>query len=161
MDDALFLDICRDNYSAVIKMLREAIEGCPAELWAERTDEPPFWQQAYHAVWYLDFYLSDTPKSFQGPALAEEGTQNLETASGTIIPSQEQIIKYLEQVNQKCGRVLKEAASRPLDAKNAFWWTGPTYAHRLIYNMRHAQDHVSALRSMLTRKKGKSLSWRI
>lgn len=161
MDDALFLDICRDNYSAVIRMVREAIEGCPMELWAERSDEPPFWQQAYHAVWYLDFYLSDAPKSFQGPALAEEGTQNLETPPGTTIPSREQILEYLEQVSAKCDRVLTQAASQPLDRENAFHWTGPTYAHRLIYNMRHAQDHVSSLRSTLTRQKGKSMPWRI
>lgn len=161
MDDALFLDICRDSYSAIIGMLREAIEGCSAELWAERSDEPPFWQQAYHTLWYLDFYLSNAPRSFQGPTLAQERAQNLDVQSGTVIPSREQILQYLEQVNAKCGRVLAETASQPLDGENVFHWTGPTYAHRLIYNMRHAQDHVSALRSMLTRKKGKSPPWRI
>ena len=48
MKDSLFLEVCEKNYSAIFQMLRRAVELCPAELWDQRTNEPPFWQQAYH-----------------------------------------------------------------------------------------------------------------
>lgn len=41
-------------------MLRQAVELCPPELWAEReAGEPPFWQQAYHALIITEGYASE------------------------------------------------------------------------------------------------------
>jgi hypothetical protein len=57
MKDSLFLDACRMNYDAIFVMLDEIIKLCPDDLWNVRTDEPPFWQQLYHTIFYTDFYI--------------------------------------------------------------------------------------------------------
>ena len=158
MKDSLFLDICRNDYRAVFQMLRRTIKLCPDSLWDARTDEPPFWQQAYHTIWAIDFYLHDSPRAHRKPSFAEEDATNLEHVP-TSTPSIRQIQDYLEEVAEKCERVLNEVVPGQLEGENRFHWTGPTFAYRMTYNVRHAQHHVGWLNSMLSRKAGKAAEW--
>jgi hypothetical protein len=158
MKDSLFLDICRNDYRAVFQMVCRAIELCPDSLWNERTNEPPFWQQAYHTIWAVDFYLTDSPEKSRTPAFVEGEAANLDHIPAAI-PSRQQILEYLEQVSGKCDAVLNSLTVEQLEGKNNFPWTGPTLAHRLIYNIRHAQHHVGWLNSILSRKTGKAAEW--
>lgn len=158
MKDSLFLDICRNDYHAVFQMIRRTIELCTDALWGDRTDEPPFWQQAYHTIWAVDFYLSDSPKSHSKPSFVEAEATNLKHIS-TATPSRQQIGDYLEQVSKKCDAVLGKLTPDDLEGENTFPWTGPTPAHRMIYNIRHAQHHVGWLNSMLSRKTGRAAEW--
>ncbi|MFX0151229.1 MAG: hypothetical protein ACFFAJ_10640 [Candidatus Hodarchaeota archaeon] len=51
-----------EQYGAAIKMLEKVLTSCPIKVWDERTSGPPFWQVAYHAIWYLDWYLGGSKK---------------------------------------------------------------------------------------------------
>ncbi len=159
MDNSLFLTVCGDNYNAVFSMLRETLSLCPDELWDDRTlGEPPFWQQLYHTLWWLDFYISESPGSFQRPLIAGEMDHRMGDAAGPV-PARQQIADYLETVSQKCAETLAGLADARLDGENTYPWTGATLAHRLVYNLRHAQHHVGGLNALLTRTCGKSAGW--
>jgi hypothetical protein len=158
MEDSLFLDICRNDYRAVLEMTREAIKNCPEALWNERSDEPAFWQQAYHTLFYIGFYIGDSPKSPQIESGIESEAANLDHVPSTA-PSRQQIQDYLEQVSKKCETSLSKLDPAALDGKNAFHWTGPTLAHRIIYNIRHAQHHVGWMNSILSRNGAKPARW--
>jgi hypothetical protein len=156
--DSLFLGVCRTGYLAVFQMMGKAMAMCPDEIWGERTDEPAFWQQAYHALMYTDFYLEALPRAYKKPDFAEEKANDLAFLP-TVVPPKEQMQSYLRQVSGKCGTVLDSLTSEQLEGANAFTWTGPTVAHRLVYNIRHAQHHVGRLNSLLARRTGKSAEW--
>lgn len=158
MQDSLFLDACRMNYEAIFKMLDEIIKLCPDELWNVRTDEPPFWQQLYHAIFYTDFYISEAMWTFKKPAFAEEKANDL-IYSASETPTREQMQNYLEEAKKNCMSALEKMTPEQLEGENPFHWTGPTPAHRLIYNIRHTQHHIGRLNSMLARKTGKSVNW--
>src|SRR6266700_3175596 len=60
------------QFGAAIAMLENALVACPASLWTERlwSDPPPpefprqfaeFWYVAFHALVWLDLYLSGVP----------------------------------------------------------------------------------------------------
>ena len=155
MKDSLFLDACRMNYDAIFMMLDEIIKLCPDELWNVRTDESPFWQQLYHTIFYIDFYISESMKSFIRPIFAEEKANDLKHIPSEA-PPRDQMQDYLEIVKKNCKSAIDNMTPEYLEGKNPFHWTGPTPAHRLIYNIRHAQHHVGWLNSMLARKTGKS-----
>lgn len=158
MEDQLFLDICRNDYGAVFEMVRKAVENCPEDLWDDRADEPPFWQQAYHTLFYTGFYLSDSPESSQAASFVEAEAANLKHTP-TTTPSRKQIQDYLEQVSERCEAFLGKLDSAALSGKNTFPWTGPTLAYRMIYNIRHAQHHVGWLNSILSRKGAQPAEW--
>ena len=55
--------------------------------------------------------------------------------------------------------VINKITPNQLERENTFTWTGPTLAHRLVYNIRHAQHHVGWLNSILSRKAGQAADW--
>lgn len=158
MKDSLFLDICKINYRAIFKMIRNAMDKCPESLWYERTDEPSFWHQVYHTVFYIDFYLSESPQNFQKPETIISVTPDLGKMPENTL-SQQQIADYMDTVSKKCKEVLDGLTPTELEGENKFGWTGATLAHRLIYNIRHAQHHVGRMNSILERKVGGSVGW--
>ena len=136
-------------------MLRKEITMCSEDLWNKEIDEPPFWQQAYHTIYYLDFYLGDNPKK---PPERFEIKENLNEKMDIVLTKQE-LLDYLTEVEKKCDKVLKELTMEKLEGKNSYFWTGPTLAHRLIYNIRHSQHHIGRLNSILRRHMGDVSKW--
>ena len=158
MDDSLYVDVCRRQYRAFFAMFRQRLEACPDQAWDERGDEPPFWQQAYHALFYSDRYLSDTPAAFQAPAFDTAKFHDLAVTPERPL-TREQLLAYLDTVAAKCEALLDRLATGGLDADNPFPWTGPTVAHRPVYNLRHAQHHLGWMDSFVSRRGGLSAPW--
>jgi len=158
MDNALFLDICRSQYGGLFAMIDKAVRACPESLWDAQGDGAPFWQQAYHTLQSVDFYFSETPKSFRPPAWAEPKMGNLKETPAAS-PTRRRILAYLRETRNRGKALLDSLASAPLDAANPFEWTGPTIAHRLVYNLRHAQHHVGVMNFMLARHGDRPADW--
>ncbi|MCX7015394.1 MAG: DinB family protein [Candidatus Sumerlaeota bacterium] len=150
MTDELFLDICRRQYGAMFAMLRHAMDACPEALWDKRAHEPPFWQQAYHTLWAVDFYLSPAPGQFQKPSLENQQANRLDKQPDFAL-AKEALTGYLESVEARFHRFLSDAGPGRLEGSNPFQWTGPTLAHRLLYSLRHAQHHLGWMASILRR----------
>ena len=155
MKDSLFLDICKNEYYALIEMLYKAINLCSEELWDERTETPPFWQLAYHAIYYLDFYLGESPKKHEQRFDVKE---NLDERMERIL-TKKQLKDYLIAIKKKCNRVLESLSAEKLEGKNSYYWTGPTLAHRLIYNIRHTQHHIGQLNLKLRQNGDDAVKW--
>jgi len=158
MDDSLFIDVCRRQYQAFFAMFRQRLQACPTEAWDVRGADPPVWQQAYHTLFYTDFYLSDTPGSFRLPACGAEGLDDM-----AIIPERslalQPLLEYADEVARKLDDLLGRLAGGGLDAENAFPWTGPTVSHRLVYNLRHAQHHLGWMDSYVHRLGAAPSDW--
>ncbi len=155
MKDILFLDICRENYLALIQMVKQTISLCPDELWTNKNLQPQFWQEVYHTIYYLDFYFGTNwrkhPERF-------EIKENLKEVPETNL-TKEDLKSYLEEVKEKCLKVLGNLTTAELEGKNSFFWTGATLSHRLIYNIRHSQHHVGKINSILSKYGIESAKW--
>jgi hypothetical protein len=134
------------------------LRGCPEQAWDERGEEPPFWQQAYHTLFYSDFYLSDEPRAFKAPAFLVGRMHDMDVTLEQPV-AREQVLEYLEAVAAKLDAALDRLAGGGLEAQNAFPWTGPTVAHRLVYNLRHAQHHLGWMDSYASRRGGEAMEW--
>ena len=58
------------QYGAAIDMLDNAIIACPDDVWNDPSRQPQsqFWYIAFHTLFFLDFYLSETEDGFAPPA---------------------------------------------------------------------------------------------
>lgn len=57
-------DALKGQYHAGLRMLRQAIEVCPDDLW-EGGDHPnQFWHVAYHGLFYTHLYLQPDEAAF-------------------------------------------------------------------------------------------------
>lgn len=155
MKKSLFLDICKQNYLALLKMVKQAIKLCPDDLWRRETDQPQFWQEVYHTLFYLDFYLSSKPKEHKARFDFKENLAE----KPPIILTKEEISFYLKEVETKTIEIFSNLTSAELEGKNSFWWTGPTLAHRLIYNLRHSQHHMGKINEILKKNSKDAAKW--
>ena len=48
--------IISSQIQVALRMLRSAIEACPAALWDREPDHNPFWVLAYHALFFAHLY---------------------------------------------------------------------------------------------------------
>ena len=143
------VDVLRRHLEPTLEMLGQTINACPDELWDARDKGPPFWQYAYHALAGVDFWLSDSPKTFAFPsfhtreALIESG----ETPAGAL--SRQQIEAYLEQVTAKSWALLDRLTPATLLQETEFAGRPWTTADRILVQIRHVQHHVGQLNAAL------------
>jgi len=157
------------QFGAAIDMLGDVLRDCPDELWERRLweDEPDqwvaagfsaFWYLGYHALFWLDLYLTGAEEGFAPPAPFDL----VEMEANETLPriyTREELLRYLEDCRRTCqetiGALTKEQAYRPC----RFPWGELRYAELQLYNLRHVQEHAAQLRMFLGQQTGKSTRW--
>ena len=138
------------QFGAAIDMLDDAISACPERLWSAVLWEDPedprygqFWWVAYHALSWLDLYLTGDYKGFAPPAPFVRGQ----------LPDQpytkEEILGYLAQCRQKCQAIIQGLTDEKAYTIHKFDWMEPSYVEMQLYNMRHVQEHAAQLSLVL------------
>lgn len=148
------------QFGAAIDVLERALVACPDSLWTQRlwpAPPPPpfpprfaeFWYVAFHALVWLDLYLSGVPEEdFAPPAPFATGEIDSVEALPERPYSKEELLAYLATTRQKCHGTLAaltaEQARRPVAYP---WSTGQSisFLELQLYNMRHVQEHAAQL----------------
>lgn len=155
--DSLWRTVLWKQFGAAIDMFDNALVACPDSLWrqpvwpaspdpAERTE---FWYVAYHALVWLDLYLSGVPEEeFAPPAPFAQGVLDTAEAAPERPYTREELRAYLVSVRQKCHDTLAaltdEQARRPVEYP---WSEGQpvSFLELQLYTMRHVQEHAAQL----------------
>jgi len=148
------------QFGAAIDMLDNAIVACPASLWQERlwrtpppVEFPPqfaeFWYVTFHALVWLDLYLSGIPEEeFAPPAPFAQGILDSVETLPERPYTREELRVYLASTRQKCHTRLlaltDEQARQPVTYP---WLEGQaiSFLELQLYNMRHLQEHAAQL----------------
>ena len=156
------------QFGAAIDTLGNALHACPNELWQERlynerSIQPgfaEFWYIGYHALFWLDFYLSESAEGFAPPApftLSElEDGQFPER-----VYTKAELQTYLEHSRNKCHTRLETLTDEMLTSLTSIRpdWREMSVAGSLLYNMRHVQEHAAQLSLFLGQKVGSAPGW--
>lgn len=148
------------QFGAAIDTLENALAACPASLWKERLwptpPEPPFpprfaefWYVAFHALVWLDLYLSGVPEEeFAPPAPFIQGELDSTETLSEQAYTKEELRAYLASLRQKCrttlGTLTDDLARRPV----AYPWSGGqsiSFLELQLYTLRHVQEHAAQL----------------
>ena len=156
----IFSDAIHEQYGAAIEMLEQNMKKCPKEVWDDRTSGPPFWQVAYHVMWYLDWYLSDSKEARESfkSKFGEEPLQDLNNAP-KIALTRNQLLDYLSDIKEKAINRFGNLTSDELIQRSIFEWHGKNILSSLLYNLRHLMLHIGALNLRLHRKGVKLENW--
>lgn len=147
------------QFGASIDMLENAMHACPEGLWGDRSQRPEFWYVAFHTLFFLDCYLSDSEAGFTPPApftldeLDERG----------IIPervyAKEELQKYLVHGREKCRSTIAAMTEDKANQRCGFSWLDISVLELLLYNMRHVQHHAAQLNLILRQKVDSAPRW--
>lgn len=153
------------QFGAAMDMLENSIRACPDELWRARLWNNPthpefaeFWYLAYHALFWLDFYLSEDPETFSPPAPYTTSEFDMDGALPDGVYSRDELQTYLQYGRDKCRARIKSA---DLLAPQRCRPNNPdmTIAELLIYNLRHVHEHAAQLSMLLGQKLGSAPDW--
>jgi hypothetical protein len=155
------------QFGATIQMLENALRACPDELWQERLHEErqvqpefaEFWYVAYHCLFWLDFYLSDSIDGFSPPApftLSEFDPAGL---LPDRVYTKDELLTYLEYGRNKCRTRIETLTDEMAHQRCRLDWPEMSIAELLLYNMRHVQEHAAQLSLMLGQRVGSAPGW--
>jgi len=148
------------QFGAAIDMLDNAVAACPDALWHERlwrTPPPPgfppqfaeFWYVTYHALVWLDLYLSGLPEEdFAPPGPFPQGEIDSLEALPARPYTKEELRAYLLSTRQKCHTTLTALTDEHMRRTVAYPWARgqhATYLELQLYNLRHVQEHAAHL----------------
>lgn len=144
-----------DQFIRTLAMLREAVHAFSEEAWLEGES---LYQRpaglALHVVQSVDSYSTSKP----GERLEDELTQvNWQERDASKFPAQEELIRYLDKVEQRLANFIKEADLGA--SEDMFPWTGFTVLSRMLYSLRHAQHHLADMAMELQRRGSRPPVW--
>lgn len=147
------------QFGAAIDTLENAMAACPDALWNDRTRQPEFWQLAYHTLFWLDLYLSDSLEGFVPPAPFTLAELNAEPQSVEHPYTREELDAYLQHGRRKCREFLDTLTDQKARSRSPFTWTEFPVAELLLYNLRHVQHGAAQLNLILRQTLGSAPAW--
>ena len=155
------------QFGAAIDMLENAVRACPGELWGDPGQRPQwvsrsvvgFWYVAFHALFFLDFYLSDAEEGFVPPAPFTR--DELDPAG--LLPdrpyTKDELLTYLDHGRRKCRATIEALTDEKAGQRCGFARLDMTVAELLLYNMRHVQHHAAQLNLILRQNMDSAPRW--
>ena len=157
------------QFGAAIDILGGTLRDCPDELWEKSLweDQPDqwvaagfstFWYLGYHALFWLDLYLSGAEEGFAPPAPFDL----VEMEANEVLPrtyTREELLGYLETCRHKCQETILALTEEQAGRLCRFAWGEIAYAELQLYSLRHVQEHGAQLRMFLGQQAKKSAGW--
>jgi hypothetical protein len=159
-------EIIWNQFGAAIDMLDNALRACPEELWQVRIFHEPgpqpqfaeFWYVGYHALFWLDFYLSESAEGFTPPA-----PFTLSELEADLLPervyTKAELQTYLRYGRNKCQTKLENLTDPMAPQRVRPNWRIKCVAELHLYNLRHVQEHAAQLALFLGQRVGSAPGW--
>lgn len=160
------------QFAAAINSLEEAIRVCPDDTWRARLwavspetredslfrfpEFSEFWYLAYHALFWLDLYMTGTEDGFVPP----DPFLLIEQHEDGPVPerpySKEELMTYLAYCRDRCRTTIEAQTDETAQRMCQFAWGEVPFMELLIYTMRHVQEHAAQLNLTLGQREGQA-----
>ncbi len=156
------------QFGAAIDDLANAIGACPDDLWQarlwddpanERFFLPEFWYVAYHALFWVDLYLTGTEDGFAPPPpfLLVEQTDDGPLPERPYTPAD--LLDYLALCRTRCRTTIEALTDETAARRCAFGWGEVSFYELQLYSMRHLAGHAAQLNMALGQQTGDAPGW--
>jgi hypothetical protein len=147
------------QFGAAIDTLEGVILACPDELWSDRSQRPEYWYLVYHTLFWLDFYLSESPEGFAPPAPFT--LEEMDPAG--VIPerpyTKDELRTYLAHGRRKCKAKIETLTDEQAQQRFRSGRMDFSIVELLLYNMRHVQHGAAQLNLILRQKTDSAARW--
>ncbi len=145
-----------NQFGASIDMLKNAILACPDEHW---NTDLKFWYNAFHCLFFLDYYLCMQPASFKPRAPFTES--EFEDRLPERIYTKQELLDYLQASRDKCKELIMNLNPEKMEARwiNSSGSMDYSVFEILLYNLRHVQHHAAQLNLILRQATSDAPEW--
>ena len=110
------------QFGASIDMLENAMRACTEDLWGDRSQRPEFWYVAFHTLFFLDLYLSDSDVGFSPPAPFTLDEMDERGLLPERVYAKQELQKYLEHGREKCRVTIAAMTQERANRRCGFDW---------------------------------------
>jgi len=157
--DSAWKKIVWHQFGASIDMLENAMKACPDSLWGDRSQRPEFWYVAFHTLFFLDLYLSESDHGFMPPLPFTLDEMDERGLMPDRVYTKDELLKYLQHGREKCRKTLREMTEARAAQRCGFDWLDLSVAESTLYNMRHVQHHAGQLSLILRQRIDSAPRW--
>ncbi len=154
------------QYAVAIDDLGRALRACPDDLWEQPlwSDQPDqwvaagfsaFWYLGYHALFWLDLYLTGAEEGFAPPP----PFNLVEMVAGEALPrtyTRAELLGYLELCRGRCQATIGAMTTEQANRLCRFAWGELPFAELQLYALRHVVEHAAQLHLFLGQHPRKS-----
>lgn len=151
--------ILRQQLGAAIDMLENAIRACPDDLWGDRLQKPEFWYIAYHTLFFLDFYMSDSLDDFAPPAPFTLSELDPAGVLPERVYSKNELQSYLEHGRNKSRAAIEALTDENANQRFKYGRIDISRVELFPYKIRHVQHHAAQLNLILRQKIDSAPRW--
>lgn len=154
--DSSLKQVLWKQFGAAIDMLENAMVACPQKLWNSTSK---FWYNAYHTIFYLDYYLTEEPGKFLPPSpftLSELDPQGI---MPDRVYSKVELLGYLNFCREKCHSLIANLTDDNVNKRWINEYRDLSMLEILLYNMRHVQHHAGQLNLLLRQEVNNAPKW--
>ncbi len=144
---------------ASIDTLENAIVACPEKVWGDRAGFHEYWYMAYHTLFFLDYYMSETSDGFAPPPPFTLGELDPAGVFPERVYSKDELLTYLEHGRRKSRSRIESLTAETAHARCGFTRPEITVGELMLYNMRHVQHHAAQLNLLLRQKTDSAPRW--
>ena len=153
------------QFEAALCTLGRCMYACPDSAWDGQVAKLSFCQVAFHALFFVDCYLStDTDAMLAQPFHRERADifrdyDEMKDQLQTLLYTRAQLEAYLAFGRGKVSAVINGETEASLRGPSGFYWLPFPRAEIHAYNLRHIQHHAATLSLRLRLDHGIDIRW--
>ncbi len=153
--------VVREQFGAAVDMLENAMRACPDPLWDDASLPVPrrFWYQAFHTLFWLDWYLADSMESFGPPRPFTRDEFDPAGVYPERAYTKAELFDYLthgrERLRVKLDALDDASAMRRTHVRSKEFSTLELH----LYSMRHVQHHAAQMNLLLRQGTDSAPRW--
>jgi hypothetical protein len=157
--DAAWKGALWQQFGAAIDTMENALVACPESIWGDRSRVPEFWYVVFHTLFFLDYYLSDSPDGFAPPTPFTLDELDPAGVLPDRVYTKAELGAYLAHGREKCRAAIEALTDQTARRVVRFGSVEGTGLERLLYNMRHVQHHAAQLNLTLRQDLDHASPW--
>lgn len=152
-------NVIKSQYYASLEMLKQVIEACPDDLWADADYKNQFWNIAAHTLFYTHFYLHRSEEAYEPWTKIHPGSRSFgpaEDGEEKVPATKQEVLDYLAFIKERIDPMVDDL---DLNAESGFYWLPFNKFELQFYNIRHVMQHTGELGERLWQAAGIETSW--
>lgn len=148
----IITEALRNQFDSTFHMARVLVDVCPDDIWATSYNDVPFWQQVFHYVYYIDYWMRTSYDGSEWRSMIFDDTYTTdlyaESYEGLLI-TKEKMISYLDAIQIKTTGIFDDLTDDNL--ATSVFGDDPqfTYADVIVGQIRHIMYNIGYLNGIL------------
>ncbi len=142
----------RNQFDSTFHMASVLVGICPEEVWAASYNEVPFWQQVFHYVYFIDFWMRERYDDSEWHTMIFDNAYTTDLYADSyegLFISKEKMTAYLDAIQAKTTRIFNSLNDEMLNI--SVYNNDPryTYTDVILGQIRHIMYNIGYLNGIL------------